>query len=111
MAIAKIAIQLQHEKTAKYDGVFTAVGSFHIEIAFFKALGKITDESGRPYILEECGLSIKSFISGLSYNRFKRMHATMVASFEVLHFERFLEKQEDVEEIIDIIKLQDKDIE
>ena len=81
MVIAKIAMQLQHEKTPKYDGVFTAVGSFHTEIAFFEALGKITDESGGPYILEECGLSIKSFISGLSYNRFKRMHATMVASF------------------------------
>ena len=32
----------------------------------------------------------------------------LAAAFEVLHFERFLEKQEDVEEIIDIIKLQIK---
>ena len=53
MVIAKIAMQLQHEKTPKYDGVFTAVGSFHTGIAFFEALGKITDESGGPYILEE----------------------------------------------------------
>ena len=29
----------------------------------------------------------------------------------LLHFERFLEKQEDVEEIIEKIKLQNKDIE
>ena len=37
------------------------------------------------------------------------MHEILAAAFEVLHFERSLDKQEDVEEIIDIIKLEIKD--
>ena len=83
---------------------------FTLELLSSKRWEKL-QTSLEDHTFSKNGLSIKSFISGLSYNRFKRMHATMVASFEVLHFERFLEKQEDVEEIIDIIKLQDKDIE
>ena len=62
LAIAKIGMHIQHKETPKYDGAFIAVGSFQIEMTFFKALGKIKDESGGPYILEECGISIKSFI-------------------------------------------------
>ena len=32
-------------------------------MTFFKALGKITDKFGEPYILEECGKYIKSIKS------------------------------------------------
>ena len=39
------------------------------------------------------------------------MHEILAATFQVLTFERFLDNQEDVEEIIDIIKLHIKDIE
>ena len=39
------------------------------------------------------------------------MHEILAAAFEVLHFERFLDKQEDAEKIIDIIVLQIKYIE
>ena len=39
------------------------------------------------------------------------MHKILAAAFEVLHFERFLDKQEDVEEIIDIINLEITNIE
>ena len=92
LATAKIAMQIQHEETPKYDDVFIALASFHIKMTFFKALGKITDESGGPYILKECGISIK-LINGLSYNKFKQTHEKLAAAFEVLHFERFLEKQ------------------
>ena len=59
-AISKFAMQIQHEETPKYDGVLITLGSLHIVMTFFKALGKITDESAGPYILEECGISIKS---------------------------------------------------
>ena len=39
------------------------------------------------------------------------MHEILAAAFEVLHFERFLDKEEDVEEIIDIINLEITNIE
>ena len=103
--IAKIAMQIQHEKNQKYDGAFIALGYFHIEMAFFKVLVKKIAQSGGPYILKQCGISIKSLISGLSYNKCKRMHEVLAAAFEVLHFERFSDKEEAVEEIIDLVKL------
>ena len=102
LGIAKIAMQIQNQK---YDGAFIALGYFHIEMAFFKVLVKIIAQSGGPYILKQCGISIKSLISGLSYNKCKRMHEVLAAAFEVLHFERFSDKQEAVEEIIDMVKL------
>ena len=48
LAIAKIAMSIQAEEFPKFDNVFVALGSFHIELAFFSALGKIIDESGAP---------------------------------------------------------------
>ena len=58
MATTKIAMQIKHEETLKYDGVFITLASFRIEMAFLKVLGKITAESDGPYILEECVISI-----------------------------------------------------
>ena len=45
-------------------------------------------------------------LNGLSYNKCKRIHEIIAAVFEVLRFGRFLDKQEDVEEIIDTVKLE-----
>ena len=63
LAIAKIAMQVQKEESPVYDNIFIAPGLFHIEMAYFKALGKIISESGGPFLLQE--VSIKSFLSGL----------------------------------------------
>ena len=102
MAIAKIVMQIQHEQTPKYDSVFIALRSSHFEMAFVKATGKITAQSGGSYILKASGIFIKSFISGLSYNKCKIMDEMLAAAFEVLHFERLLDKPDDVEDIKDI---------
>ena len=40
LAIVNIAMQIYQEETTKYDVVFTALGSFQTEMAFFKKLGK-----------------------------------------------------------------------
>ena len=48
---------------------------------------------------------------GLSYNKCKIMDEMLAAAFEVLRFERLLEKPDDVEDIKDTLKLQIKDIE
>ena len=40
LAIAKIVMQIQHNETPKYDRVFIALGYFHVEMAFFKSVGK-----------------------------------------------------------------------
>ena len=39
-------------------------------MTYFKAL---LSKSGEPYQLQACQVSIKSFLSGLNYNKCKRM--------------------------------------
>ena len=40
LAIAKIAMHLQAEESPKYDKAFAAMGSFHMELTMFGAIGK-----------------------------------------------------------------------
>ena len=75
-------------------------------MAYFKALSKIISESGGPSLLQECQVSIKSFLSGLSYNKCKRLHEILATAFEVMHFKTFLDLQEDKEEILEIVSNQ-----
>ena len=103
LAIAKIAMQIQKEESPLYDNIFVALGSFHVEMAYFKALGKIISESGGPYLLQECDLSTKSFLSGLSYNKCKRFHEILSVAFEVMHFKAFIDIQDDQDEILETI--------
>ena len=82
-----------------------ALCAFHIEMAFFAAIGKYIAESGGPYIVNECHIlekgSLKSFISGKGYKRCKRIHELLVAAMEILHFKLFLEQHDaEMQEIL-----------
>lgn len=41
LAIAKMALQIQISEQPKFDNIFINLGSFHIQMAFFKALGQV----------------------------------------------------------------------
>ena len=94
LAIAKIAMQIQEEERPQFDKIFIALRPFHVELAFFSALGKIVAGSGGPYILQESEAlakgSINGFLSGKNYKRCKRMHEILSLSMEILHFKSFL---------------------
>ena len=87
LAIAKIAMQIQHEESPTYDKIFINLGGFHIEMAYFNAIGKYIDESGGPYILIEAEVlasgSLKGFIKGKDYNRCKRLHPLLSATLDM----------------------------
>ena len=72
----------------------------------FKALGKSISESRGPFLLQKCQVSVKSFLSGLSYNNCKRLHEILATAFKVMHFKTFLDLQEDKEEILEIVSNQ-----
>ena len=61
-------------------------------MAFSHAIGTSIEQSGGPYILIEAEIlasgSQKGFVKGKHYNRCKRVHPFLAASFEVLHLER-----------------------
>lgn len=94
LAIANVALTIQSEESPKFDNLFIQLGSFHIELSLFKAIGKFIDDSGGPYILRESSAlaegSLDAFLSGKHYNRCKRIHPIFAAALRKLHFEEFL---------------------
>ena len=90
--------------------IFVALGSFHIEMAFFSACGKVISESGSPHFLNEFEVlkkgSLNGFIKGKHYNRCKRFHEYLSLSMECLHFQSFSSGLEDSEEVISEIRLE-----
>ena len=73
LAVAKPAIQIQQAESPRFDNVFICFGAFHIEMAFFGALGFFLDGSGGPTVLTDADVlgvgSLNGFILGKHYNR------------------------------------------
>ena len=86
---------MQVTDAPRYDDIFIMLGSFHIDMAFFKAIGKIVEESGGPKMLTDSDVfapgSLNGFLSGKHFNRCKRLHPILVLAFEILHFQSFME--------------------
>ena len=95
---AKPAMQIQATEKPKFDNVFVMPGTFHIEMAFFKAIGKIISDSGGPDMLTATDVlapgSLNGFLSGKHFNRCKRLHPILALAFEILHFLAFLKTYE-----------------
>ena len=108
LAIAKLALQIQAEESPKFDNIFVTLGSFHIELAFFNACGKILSESGALHILNESLIlaagSTNGFMKGKNYNRCKRIHELLSLAFEILRFQSYLAEIPDPEDVLDIIR-------
>ena len=94
LAIAKMAIKIQQEESPTYDRLFINFGAFHMEMAFFHAIGKYIELSGGPEILSASEIissdSLGGFISGTHFNRCKRIHPLLYAALMFLHMEEFL---------------------
>ena len=77
------------------------LGNFHLELAFFGALGTFLADSGVEYLLTEAGVlaegSLAGFMKGKFYNRCTRVHQILAAVMERALFSKFLEVREDAE--------------
>ena len=73
-------------------------GAFHMEMVFFKALGKLITESGGPEMLTESEVlasgSLNGFLTGKHFNCCKRLHPILALALEILHFPKFLDTYE-----------------
>ena len=100
---AKPAMQMQATEKPKYDNVFIMPGVFHVEMAFFKALGKLFEDSGGPTMLIETDVlatgSLNGFLSGKHFNRCKRLHPILGLALEILHFQVFIDSYEQKDEL------------
>ena len=108
LAIAKMAWKIQQEEKPIYNKVFVTLGSFHVEMAFHSAIGKLIAESGGPFVLNESGVlakgSLKSFQTGKNYKRCKRLHDLLAISLRSLHFEAFLISDEASRDLSDELR-------
>ena len=100
---AKPAMQMQATEKPKYDNVFIMPGVFHVEMAFFKALGKMIEDSGGPTMLIETDVlatgSLNGFLSGKHFNWCKRLHPILGLALEILHFQVFIDSYDEKDEL------------
>ena len=73
LAVAIKAYSIQEIERPLFDKLLIMLGNFHIELAFFAAVGNFICESGIEYILTEADVlaegSMLGFIKGKFYNR------------------------------------------
>lgn len=87
------------------------LGPFHVELSFFKALGKFIDRSGIDRLFVTSNLieegSLNAVIKGKHYKRCKKLHTIAAVTFKILHFENFLKlsnkSEVEIKEIFDIL--------
>ncbi len=94
LAIALKAYSIQAIETPLFDKLLIMLGNFHIELAFYGALGTLINESGIEYILTEADIlaegSMMGFIKGKFYNRCTRIHELLANVMEKKLYERFV---------------------
>lgn len=70
------------------------LGNFHIELAFYGAIGTMIAESEMDFILTEAEIlaegSMVGFIKGKFYNRCTIIHEIVATVLEIKLYERFL---------------------
>ena len=95
LAVAKPAIMIQNQESPRFDNIFICFGSFHIELAYFGALGYYLQGSGIEHILSESGVlasgSVVGFLRGKHFNRCKRIHILLSLALEICLFQKFME--------------------
>ncbi len=56
LAIAKNARAIQEVERPRFNNIFICFGGFHIQMAYFKALGYMVSDSGGPEVLIQSGV-------------------------------------------------------
>ena len=80
------AYSIQALQAPAFDKLIILLGNFHLELAYFGALGTFLADSGMEYILTEVGVlaegSLAGFVKGKFYNRCTRIHQIIAAVME-----------------------------
>lgn len=94
LAFAKMAMQIQNKEKPKFVHIFINLGAFHMQMAFFNAVGKFIHSSGLIDVLVSAEVlapgSANSFLDSKHFNRCKRLHPVMSAALQICHFKKYL---------------------
>jgi len=105
LAVALKAYSIQSLEAPLFDRLLIMLGNFHLEMAFYGAIGTYISESGAEYILTESGVladgSLNGFIRGKYYSRCNRVHEIFAIVMERRLYQAFLKSlpQETQDEI------------
>ncbi|XP_041481075.1 uncharacterized protein LOC121428475 [Lytechinus variegatus] len=99
LAVALKAYSIQALESPVFDKLLIMLGNFHIELAFYGAIGTFINASGIEYILTEADIlaegSMVGFIKGKFYNRCTRIHELLANALEKKLYNRFLQNAAD----------------
>ena len=95
LAIAKIAKTIQQTESPRFNNLFVCFGGFHIQMAYFKALGHVISDSGGAEILVNSEVlgkgSLNGFVDGKHFNRCKRLHPLLANALSQCHLRQFID--------------------
>ncbi|GFX70054.1 uncharacterized protein TNCV_4614921 [Trichonephila clavipes] len=98
LAIAKIAYKIRSTSKPQFNNLFIHLDSFHLIMAFFKAIGVFINECGLSHMMIESNIiasgSVNGLVEGKHFNRCKRLHPLMALGLKMLHFDHFLDNIE-----------------
>ena len=93
LAVALNVYSIQALDTPRFDKLLIMLGNFHLELAFYSAIGTFINESGAEYLLTESGIlaegSLMGFIRGKYYNRCVRIHDILALVMERKMYDTF----------------------
>ena len=105
LAVALKAYSIQQIERPIFNKLLIMLGNFHIELAFYGAVGTLMAESGIEFILTEAKIlaegSMVGFLKGKFYNRCTRIHDIVATVLETKLYERFIKDvpEEECDEI------------
>ncbi|XP_068213902.1 uncharacterized protein [Palaemon carinicauda] len=95
LAVALKAYSIQALESPLFDKLLIMLGNFHIELAFYGAIGTMINKSGIEFILTEAEVlaegSMMGFTKGKFYNRCIRIHELLANVMEQKLYDRFVQ--------------------
>ncbi|XP_014678737.1 PREDICTED: uncharacterized protein LOC106818551, partial [Priapulus caudatus] len=93
LAVALKAYSIQSLEAPMFDRLLIMLGNFHLELAFYGAVGTYINECGAEHLLTECDVlaegSLNGFIKGKYYNRCSRVHDILALVMERKLYDSF----------------------
>jgi len=94
LVVSLKAYSTQEIERPLFNKLLIMLGNFHVELAFYAAVGNLINESGIEYILTEAEVlaegSMVGFIKGKFYNRCTRIHELLANVLEKKMYECFV---------------------
>ena len=70
LGVALKAYSIEALNSLLFDKLLIMLGNFHLEMAFYGAIGTFINESGAEYLLTECGILAEGSLIGFTQGKY-----------------------------------------